>query len=306
MTMSQKCLITGGAGFIGSHLTQKLIDRGIEVTVLDVRKPIQEVSWIQADIRDYERLDLRGFQAVYHLAALSNARKAFEHPHLCYETNVLGTLNVVHAALRDDVERIILASSCWVAGAQQGEVVNEGSLFCLPDVNTVYGASKLSQELICYAYLGEAKGPNYTVLRYGIPYGERMWQGLVVRAFMEMAETRKTISIMGNGKQYREFLYVGDLCEAQALVLSKSAGNKIYNLTGDQPVTIEQMAKEVIKHFPADIEYIPQTRIEPKLKRIDSSSAKTELGWRIGTSFPDGIARCAEWWRTLTQEAKQQ
>ncbi|HID30230.1 MAG TPA: NAD(P)-dependent oxidoreductase [Desulfobacterales bacterium] len=303
---TMKCLVTGGSGFIGSHLVQKLLESDHEVAVLDLRQPFQDVEWLELDIRDKEKINLKGFQVVYHLAALSNARRSSELPNVCYITNVLGTLNIVQAALRDGVERVILASSSWVAGAQCGDVINEKIPFNLLDVNTVYGASKLAQEMICYSYLGEFGGPSFTVLRYGIPYGERMWRGLVVRAFMEMAERTGTINIMGDGKQYREFLYVGDMCDGQVLALAPIAENKVYNLTGDRPITVEELAKEVAKYFPAELNYIPQARVEPKLKRIQNDLAKSELGWNPSTTLAEGIQMCAEWWKSLSEEQKSE
>jgi len=301
------CLVIGGSGFIGSHLVQKLLDNGHNVAVLDLRKPIQDVEWRCSDIRvGIDKLDLNGFQVVYHLAAISNARRCSEIPDACYVTNVLGTLHVAQAALRDGVERIILASSSWLAGAQVGDIITEGSPFNLTDINTVYGASKLSQETIFYSHLGEFKGPSFTILRYGIPYGERMWRGLVVRAFMEMAEKTGSITIMGDGKQYREFLYVGDMCEAQVLALNPIAKNKVYNLTGNGPITVEELGKEVIKHIPADIEYVPQARVEPKLKRIQNNLAKSELNWQSSTPLSEGIIKCVDWWRSLSEDQKRE
>ena len=301
-----KCLVTGGSGFIGSHLVQKLLEQGHEVAALDLRKPVQDVEWLKQDIRDDGNLNLKGFEVVYHLAAVANARRCSELPGFCCATNVLGTLNVVQAVLRDDVERIILASSSWVAGAQVGDTITEGNPFNLTDINTIYGGSKLGQEMVCYSHMGEFKGPSFTILRYGIPYGERMWRGLVVRAFMEMAEKTGTINIMGDGKQYREFLYVGDMCEAQVLALCPVAKNKVYNLTGNRPVTVEELGKEVIKHIPAEIEYIPQARVEPKLKRIQNGLAKSELGWSPCTTLAEGVTKCVEWWKSLSEEQKRE
>ncbi len=301
-----KCIVTGGSGFIGSHLVRKLLEEGHEVTVLDLRPPVEDVKWIKHDVREPLDTLVNGADFVFHLAAVANARKSGQDPRLCFETNVLGTVNVLQGALKSNVARVILASSSWVGGAQHGETVNEASLFRLPDVNTVYGAAKLSQELLCYSFVGEFGGPKYTILRYGVPYGERMWKGLVIRAFMDMAERAGTISVMGDGKQYREFLYVGDMCDAQVLAMRPVAENKVYNLTGNRPISVEELAKEVVKHFPAEIEYIPQARVEPKLKRIQNWLAESELGWVPMTSLEDGIARCAQWWRSLTPEEKRE
>lgn len=299
-----KICVTGGSGFIGSHLVQKLLDKGYEVSVLDLRKPVQDVEWLRKDIRDDLGNIFSNFNLVFHLAALANARKSSEDPKLCHDINIKGTLNVLNAALKSDVERVLLASSSWVCGAQEGDVVNERSPFHLDNINTIYGASKIGQELLCFSFYSEYKGPKYTVFRYGIPYGERMWRGLVVRAFMEMAERTGVLSIMGDGKQFREFMYVGDLAEGHLHALKPVAENKIYNLTGGRPITIEEIAKEVVKHFPAKIDYIPQARVEPKIKRVHNWLAENELGWVPRTTLEDGIRLCAEWWKTLTDEQK--
>jgi UDP-glucose 4-epimerase len=299
-----KICVTGGSGFIGSHLVQKLLDKGYEVSVLDLRKPVQDVEWFRKDIRDDLGNIFSNFNLVFHLAALANARKSSEDPKLCHDINIKGTLNVLNAALKGDVERVLLASSSWVCGAQEGDVVNEKSPFHLDNINTIYGASKIGQELLCFSFYSEYKGPKYTVFRYGIPYGERMWRGLVVRAFMEMAERTGVLSIMGDGKQFREFMYVGDLAEGHLHALKPVAENKIYNLTGGRPITIEEIAKEVVKHFPAKIDYIPQARVEPKIKRVHNWLAENELGWVPRTTLEDGIRLCAEWWKTLTDEQK--
>lgn len=300
-----KCLVTGGAGFIGSHLVRKLLERGYETAVLDHRKPAHDVEWMRTDILREDTIRLKGFDAVYHLAALSNARRCSQDPRLAYELNVIGTLNLVRAALRDGVGRVLLASSAWVAAAQEGDAVDEASPFDVARINTIYAASKLSQELVLYSHLAEAGGPNFTIFRYGTPYGEGMWKGLVIREFMAAAESKGVITVLGDGKQYREFLYVGDMCDAQVLALNDIATNRIYNLTGDRPVTVEQLAQEVAKHFPAQIRHLPQTRAEPEPRRILNDRAKSKLGWTPSTTLAEGIARCAAWWRSLPEDQKR-
>jgi len=301
-----KCVVTGGSGFIGSHLVESLLRAGCEVKVLDLRQPVQDVEWIQADVRQALGRCFSGADVVFHLAAVANARICGDRPDMCLATNVGGTAEVLRAALDCEVPRVVLASSSWVAGAQVGDVVDEESPFVLTDINTVYGTSKLAQEMLCFSFQAEYGGPEYTVLRYGIPYGERMWKGLVVRAFMYMAEETGRITIMGDGKQYREFLYVGDLCEAQVLAMNPVGANKIYNLTGPRPVTVEQLAREVAKHLPTSIEYIPQARVEPKLKRIKNDLARRDLGWEPSTTLSHGIELCVAWWRGLKPEAKEE
>ena len=301
-----KCAVTGGSGFIGSHLVSSLLAEGHEVAVMDTRPPLEDVEWIQHDIRQELGSLLKGFDFVFHLAALANARRASEFPHIAHSINVLGTLNVVRACLEAQVQRLLLASTAWVAGSQTDQIVEESTPFNLLDVNTIYGSTKITQEMICYSCKSELGGPDYTILRYGIPYGERMWKGLVVRAFMYMADRSGRMDIMGDGRQYRDFLYVGDLCQAHIAAFQPIAANKVYYLTGNSPVTVEELATEVARHMPARIEYIPQARVEPKLKRIKNDLVKAELGWTPTTSLADGIGRCVNWWRTLSPEEKEQ
>ena len=299
-----KCIITGGSGFIGSHLINYLIEDGHEVKVIDRRKPVQDVEWIKKDIRDDLSTEFKDVDFVFHLAAVANARKCGEDPSLANSINILGTQNILETSRRSGVERVIIASSIWVAGSQVGDTVNENSYFDIGSVSTIYGVTKISNEMLSFAYKSEEGGPNYTVLRFGIPYGERMWKGLVVRAFMDMAENSGVINIMGDGKQARPFLYVGDLCRAILLSMKPIAENKIYNLGGSRMISVEELAEQVVTHFPAKIDFIPQARTEPKIKDVSSWLSESELGWVPKTDLEEGIKRCSDWWKTLSRKEK--
>jgi len=305
MKDNPKCLVTGGSGFIGSHLVEVLIDYGWDVTILDIRKPQTKTNWLQLDIRSDLSNTLMDYDIVFHLAAIANARKCSENPVECHSVNINGTLNLLNAAKRAQVKRFVLASSAWLAGIQKGKLVHENSPIDMTKLNTLYGYSKLAQENLCIAYKAEYGAPDYTILRYGSPFGERMWKGLVVRAFLEMASTKNTIKIMGDGKQQRDFLYVKDLCRAHTKILKKITANKIYYLTGDKSIDITTIAKEIIKYYPAIIEYVPSTRNEPVLPKINNSLSKKELRWKINTTFKTGIKRCYEWWDRLSLKDRE-
>jgi nucleoside-diphosphate-sugar epimerase len=133
-----------------------------------------------------------------------------------------------------------------------------------------------------------------------------MWRGLVVRALMQMAKSSGVINIMGDGKQTREFMYVGDLCEAQSSIIEEKTANKTYYLTGDNPISVESLAKEVVKYYPAKIEYIPQGRVEPKLTSVNNEKVKKDLNWSPRTSLEDGIKKCVEWWESLSPAEKEE
>lgn len=301
-----KGVVTGGSGFIGSHLTQALIDAGWEVAVLDNRRPSVDVTWLRADVRDDLGDAFAGYDYVFHLAALANARKCRDKPELCAAINITGTANTLRAARKAGVKRFVLASSAWIAGAQTANIADESTPLDVSQINTIYGASKLAQEALCIAFHSEFGQPPYTILRYGTQYGERMWAGLVVRAFMQMAESTGRIAVMGDGKQFREFVYVRDLCAAHIALENRISSNKIYNLTGDTPVTIERVAQEIIKYYPAKLEYVPQARSEPTPKRARNDLAKRELGWSLKTSLEEGIRNCVEWWQALPADKKME
>lgn len=300
-----KVLVTGGSGFIGSHLVEELLEMGHEVNILDLRKPPIDVEWINKDIRDNLYDVIKGYDAVYHLAAIANARVCSQKPKKAYEINVLGTFNVVDACRKNDISRILYASSTWMAGLQIGEHIIESTPFEIDKMNTIYGATKLAGEMICYSMFAECGAPTYTIIRYGIPYGERMWEGLVVRAFMLQAEKYGRITIFGDGLQGRNFLYVKDMCKGQVLLLDNKAKNTVYHVGSEKFITVGQIAEEVIKFIPADISYITQARIEPKLKSVSSEKIYTAFGWKPETNFTDGIEKCVEWWKTLDPDLKE-
>jgi len=306
----RKYLVTGGSGFIGSHLVQSLLEaNNCQVDILDVRRPSDELpkfgEWIAKDIREDLTGVIKNYDAVYHLAAIANARTCGQYPQRAYEINVMGTLNVANACRENEIPRMLYASSTWMAGLQVGQTIHEYDPFEIHQMNTVYGATKLAGEMILYAMKAENKAPNFTIMRYGIPYGERMWEGLVVRAFMLQAEKYKVISIFGDGLQGRNFLYVKDMCEGQIKCLSKKAAGQVYHLGSEEFVTVKELAEEVVKYYPAKITYITQARVEPKIKNVSSKKAEKELGWKPKTSFSRGIKRCIDWWKTVRFDQKE-
>lgn len=301
-----KILVTGGSGFIGSHLVDTLLAAGHYVSVLDLRKPIRSgVLWIDRDIR--EPLDdvIRGFDAVYHLAAVANARVCGQHPRKAYEINVMGTFNVANACRKNGIPRLLYASTTWAAGLQVGEFIEELTPFELHKAKTIYGATKIIGEMTVQALRREGEGSDFTIMRFGVPFGPRMWEGLVVRAFMLQAEKYGKLTIYGDGMQGRNFLYVRDMCDGQVKLLAEVAADQIYNLGSEDFVTIRQLAEEVVKHIPAEITYITQARVEPKVKAVSSKKALEDVGWEPPLGFPDGISKCIEWWRDLDPDLKE-
>ena len=214
-----KVAVTGGSGFIGSHVVDRLLDAGHHVTVLDTRPPHRR----DAAYRDTDVLDLAGLvratagcDAVFHLAAVSNVNDALADPVGTFELNVTGTGRVCEAARRNRVGRVVLASTVWVYASAPGDgPLTEDTPLSPAGTGHVYTASKVAAELVVTSF-GELYGVPYTILRYGIPFGPRMREELVIPRFVTSARNGTRITIQGDGLQYRNYIYVEDLRRPRA------------------------------------------------------------------------------------------
>lgn len=297
-----RVLVTGGAGFIGSHVVEKLLERGIEVFVFDL--PVvgrggspKEAVFIPGSILDLEalRVAMVGMNAVYHLAAIADVKEVYEDPYYAETLNVRGTINVLEAARRGKVPRIIYGSTTWVYSDSEGEVVDEDTPLKPP--SHLYTATKLASEYYCHCY-DKLYGVASTILRYGIPYGPRSRDEAVIPTFVKKALKGEPLTIAGDGSQYRQFVYVEDLAEGNVLALKPVAMHKTYNLDGPQKITIRQIA-EAIQRLVGNVEirYVESRPGDFGGKEGISRLAKEELGWEPKVSFEEGIRRYIRWYQ---------
>ncbi|PIN86676.1 epimerase [Candidatus Woesearchaeota archaeon CG10_big_fil_rev_8_21_14_0_10_44_13] len=293
--------ITGGSGFIGSHIAEKLAEKGHSISIIDVKRPHKAgFDYVKADIIEKQSMmkALEGAEYIYHLAAVSNVDEAKKDPVGCYNTNVLGTLNVLEAARKNDAKRVIFASTVWVYSTSEEEKVDETTHIDISKSRHIYTSSKIAAEFAIQSYK-KLYGLDFTILRYGIPYGPRARPETVIPIFVRNALEGKKITIFGDGKSYRNFIYVGDLAEGNVLAMKKSAENKIFNLDGSEVVTIKGVLdsaskisgkKLVVEHAEArDEEY--------KGRHVSIRRAEEELGWKPKTSFEEGMKRYVGWAR---------
>ena len=298
-----RVLVTGGSGFIGSHVVDKLRARGHEPVIYDLRPspwhmdPEQPVEQRLGSITDREALEraLHSCDAVAHLAAVADVNDVHASPEDAERVNARGTVAVLEAARRAGVKRIVYASTIWVYSDCAEEAVDEETL--LPAPSHLYTSTKLAGELYCKAYQ-ELYGIDYTILRFGIPYGPRAREAAVIPAFVNKAFKGEPLTLAGDGSQSRRFVYVEDLAGGVALGVDEVARNRVYNLASDENVTIKQIA-ETVKELIGNVEIVhtPARPGDFGGKVVCSKRAERELGWTAATPFSEGVHKYVEWRR---------
>jgi UDP-glucose 4-epimerase len=285
-------LVTGGSGFIGSHIVRELLKNGYEVRVFDKIKPCDEdCEWFKGDLLDEEEVlnACKDVEQVFHLAAIADVNVAISHPNLCLAVNELGTLNFLKATIAKEVDRIILASTTWVYGRRGGVVDEETPL---PPPDNIYTKTKIGQEHLVMAF-GLQYGLPYTILRYGIPYGPKMRKNMAIDIFVRKALRKEPITIYGDGNQGRCFIYIEDLAKASLAALKPAAKNQIFNIAGREFITINMIVEELEKNIGNKIavEYKSPRPGDFKGAKISIEKARMMLNWFPKVDFKEGLKR---------------
>ena len=288
-----RVLVTGGGGFIGSHVVDRLLDRGMTPRIFDLsaspyHSPL-EVETFTGSITDPANLDLamRDCDAVIHLAAVADVGHVLADPVLAEEVNTRGTLNVLEAAAGAKVGRVVYGSTTWVYSDCVEQDVDEETP--IPAPRHIYTATKLAGETYCAGY-AELYGLESTVLRFGIPYGPRARAAGVVAKFTDLAFEGKALTIAGDGSTTRSFIYVEDLADGIVAALAPEAAGRTYNLSGDEVVTILEIAERVQENTDnCEIVHTPPRPGDFPGKAISNERALEELGWKAETSFREGV-----------------
>lgn len=305
----QKVLVTGGAGFIGSHIADELIKRGYKVTILDdlsggFRENVNpKADFVQGSIVDNILIDKlfndEGFDYVYHLAAyaaegLSHFIKRFN-----YNNNLIGSINLINAAVNHNIKCFVFTSSIAVYGASPTLPMTED---IIPHPEDSYGIAKFAVEQELFA-CKEMFDLNFIIFRPHNVYGERQNVGdkyrNVVGIFMNQILQNKPMSVFGEGEQTRAFSYIGDMAPIMAEAIeNQEAYNQIFNIGADKPYTINQLVqavanamrvKPMVNHLP------PRNEVQDAYS--SHKKIETVFGKKIGHSLDQGLERMAKWVR---------
>jgi UDP-glucose 4-epimerase len=295
----KRVLVTGGAGFIGSHIVDKLGAAGMTPVIFDVvPSPYHDdgVETVVGDMLDLDvlRAALRGCDAVVHCAASSDVNIVAESPFEAERLNARGTATLLEAARLEQTPRVAYASTIWVYGDLQLETpITEDVPLPLP--SHLYTATKLAGEGYCRSY-GRLFGVEHTILRFGIPYGPRARPATVLAAFVKRALAGEPLTIQGDGSQSRRFVYVEDLAEGVVAALAPQGANRIYNLVGTESTTIREIA-ETVRSLLGEVEiaFLPSRAADIRGSDISGERAASELGWRPTTPFAEGARRYVDW-----------
>ncbi len=299
MTGPGKVLVTGGSGFIGSHVVDALRACGHEPRIFDIEpSPFhapEQVDTYLGELSDRRALDdaMTGCDAVLHLATIADVSEVALDPAWAEEVNSRGTLNVLESARAGGVERVVYASSIWVYNGLSGPLVNEAAALPLP--THLYTATKLAGEMYCTSY-AELYDLGYTILRFGIPYGPRARPAAVVPQFVSRALAGQPLTIAGSGAQTRRFIHVEDLARGCVAALAPAAANRVYNLVGEEDTSIRQIA-DIVAALIGDTDVV---HTEARLGdfhgvHVSPQRARKELGWQAEVAFAEGVARYVDW-----------
>ena len=316
-----KILITGGAGFIGSHLCEKYAKEGHTVICLDnfmsgnltnIRHLLdyQNFKLVKGDIRDYELLEkiMRDVDVVFHLAAQIHVDRSYIEPKLTYDINVMGTQNILEVARIYDAKRVIYASTSEVYGSALHVPIDENHPLNAPHP---YGASKIAADRMCYAYI-QTYGMDISILRLFNIFGPRQRDfgyGGVISIFTRRVLGNIPPNIYGNGMQTRDYTYVKDAVRAYDLVLNHSKPiTEPINFGTSKEVSIFDLADKIINLCGKKGDIKP-VHVEPRISEVkrliaDASKAKNLLGWTPKYSLDDGLDEFIQWYKNYGFEER--
>ena len=277
--MSKNILVTGGCGFIGSHIVDCLVKKKFNVTILDLILPKRkDVKFIKGSILNKPLVDksLKNIDFIFHLAAVSDVNKVKNIPSKTIETNIIGTTNLLEAARKKNIKKFIFASSYYSYG----------------DAGNLYTTSKTASELVIKNY-NLLFGIEYTIIRYSTAYGPRNRNVDAISIFVDRALKNLNLIILGDGNQKRNYVHVEDLAKGSMIALNKKSKNKTLTLTSKKSIKITSLAKIILNLTKSKSKII----FNKKRKRFDDFTSsdkyfikkKDLFGWKPKYNLKTGL-----------------
>jgi len=315
-----KALVTGAAGFIGSHLTERILAQGHTILAVDnfddfydpqvKRRNIgrclknERFRLIEADIRDSDAMDEAvsdGVEVIVHLAAKAGVRPSIAQPLLYTDVNVNGTTVLLDSARKHSIDRFIFASSSSVYGNNEKVPFSEDDNVDFPI--SPYAATKKAGELICHTY-HHLYQIHTTCLRFFTVYGPRQRPDLAIHKFASLIEQGKPIPVYGDGTMMRDFTYIDDVINGVVSAIEKCAGFNIYNLGESRPITVNDLVGKIEEALGknATKEFLPAQPGDVERTYADVTKAVEQLGYKPQTTIEAGLARFVEWLRQNARE----
>jgi UDP-glucose 4-epimerase len=318
-TTPQRVLVTGGAGLIGSHIVDLLMDgreqgKYGEIVIVDnfvrgrheniaAAKARGELTIIEGDISDRTLMSevMHGIDLVFHLAAIRITQCA-EDPRLAVDVLGNGTFNVLEAAVKAGVKKVVASSSASVYGLADEFPTNERHH---PYNNrTLYGALKVFNEGLLRSF-NEMYGLNYVALRYFNVYGPRMdiygaYTEVLIRWMDRLLEGKAPL-IFGDGKQTMDFVYAPDIARANILAAEADVSDQVFNVASGVETSLNDLAYALMRAMDMDmpLEYGPERKVNPVPRRLaDVSAAREKLGFVAKVGLEDGLRDLVAWWKT--------
>ncbi|MGI0091674.1 MAG: NAD-dependent epimerase/dehydratase family protein [Nitrososphaerales archaeon] len=315
-----KILVTGGIGFIGSHLVQNLMDRGCSnITIYDnyddfypgkeenakivedaAAKTGTKLNLIRGDILDYDHLSkaMKGSDLAFHLAAQAGIRYCNEMPLKANRVNVDGTLNVLTAAREHGIKKLVYASSSSIFGDPAYLPIDEKHQ---TNPNSPYGVSKLAAEQYCRVF-AKVYGMNVSCLRYFSVYGPRGRPDQVIYAFAENIAKGKAPIIFGDGEQTRDFIFVSDVVDATILAMESGVKTgEVFNVGHGSRITINELVKKVITYMRSASGTVKPAVYQEKSRgdfpdtEANNEKARKLLGWNPRVMVDEGLKLFFDW-----------
>ena len=308
-------LVTGGAGFIGSHLVERLLTEGHRVICLDNFDPFYDPALkrrnlahalrdsrfrlVEGDLREEELIGKlfreEKIDTVAHLAARAGVRPSVQDPALYADVNIRGTIHLLEASRKNGVRRFIFASSSSVYGNNSRVPFSEEDPVNAPI--SPYAATKKAGELLCHTY-HHLYGLEVACLRYFTVYGPRQRPEMAIHHFTRSIHEGKKISIFGDGDSMRDYTYIDDVIEGTLGALSREHGYEIYNLGESQTIRLSQLIQALEEQVgkKALVEHLPEQPGDVKHTYADIRKAREHLGYNPKTDIHEGLARFVRWY----------